>query len=216
MDNTALTSPDDSMAVLPTPDGLNSSPVVSSTDSLPIPDGLPGATSSVIPEDNLAGLPNPVDTGIPAIPDDSMAALPGNVPQPLDNGVSAVPPDLNTADLPPTLQNEALPPAPTDLAMGDSSFLPPPVLDNSLPPAGLDGLPPEGIDGLAPPVPIVSTDAGIPGLDDFQVPGLSNPSGSASSAEAMNLGLPPVPTQVNGRFIQDIPTFTSQGSKPTA
>ncbi len=208
---------DSTMATLPSPDALAATSTDSTFYTLPTPDGLPGETSPAIADTNLTGLPNPTDTGIPAIPDDSMAAIPGIVPQPMDNGIPQVPSDLNTAELPPSLQNETLPPASTDIAMGSGAFLPPPVVDNALPPAGLDGLPQNSNGNLVPPMPVVSAEvSNIPGVDDFEVPGVANPSGVASSAEAMNLGLPPVPSRVNGRFLQDIPTFTSQSVKPAA
>lgn len=105
------------------------------------------------------------------------------------------------------------------MAMGDNSLVPPPVIDNDLPPTadGLDGLPTVNNAAPLPPVPVATAGgAGLPGTDDFQLPGVVAPAGVASSAEAMNLGLPAVPTRVNGRFIQDIPTFTSPSPKPAA
>jgi hypothetical protein len=211
--------PGDQTASLPS--DANSLPALDTNAGLP-PEPvaqLPGTDNGLPPMDTGAGLP-------PALPGDQTASLAGdmNAPPPLDNTEGL--PSTGAAQLPP-MADSSLPPMESPSA--DASL--PPMADSALPPmaapqapevppsvamdTGLPPVPGSSPEGLPPlSQPSGASQAGLPptmespGMEDLSLPAMpGNGGATASASHAAELGLPAVPGQVRGGYLQDVPTL---------
>jgi hypothetical protein len=139
----------------------------------------------------------PMDNAVPSLPESSLAPLP-------DATLAQVP---SPQDVLPPMDNNVMPPLP----QGDFAAMPPELGGAAVP----------GFDASAPGLPgLDSTAMALPPLDasgtgDLFAPALTTGASASSSPRATSLGLPGVPTNVQGGYLQDIPTL-SPAKKPAA